>query len=243
MVADRPEEVAVVLRVRLLRYPLVLQKVMRLRGDRAVLELDETLVNEGAEPIDLMWGHHPVLGAPFLAGGCSFHLPGGMVRVPDAVAFDRQRALPAATGRWPLVADREGGEMDLSQMPPPEARRAEFLYITDVPEGWYAVTNPELRAGFGLSWDPAVFPHLWYWQVARGGYGYPWFGRTYSMALEPWTSWPGEGLAEAVRRGTSRRLEAGGCIDTHLAAVLFRAGGRVERIAPDGSVTSGAESD
>jgi hypothetical protein len=234
VVHDAPDHIAVAFRVRLLRYPLTLQKTLHVRGARAALTIDEQLSNEGDEPVDLMWGHHPTVGAPFLSPSCRFYLPGGTVRAPAARTFERQRAAPGATGPWPTVRGADDRDMDLSFMPPPEARAAEMLYVTDVPEGWYAIVNDEIGAGFGLCWDVALFPHLWYWQVARGAFGYPWYGRTYSMALEPWTSWPGEGLAAAVRQGTALRLDAGQSRRTTLHALLWEGRGAATRVTPDG---------
>jgi hypothetical protein len=231
---DEPAEVAVAFRVRLLRYPLTLHKVLRLRNERSVLEVEEMLTNEAEEPVELMWGHHPTVGAPFLSAATRFQLPGGTVRVPPEPTFERQRALPGATGAWPEVPAVEGATLDLSHMPSPQTRTAEFLYVTDLPEGWFAVTNDELGAGFGMRWDPTVFRHIWYWQVARGACGYPWYGRTYSMALEPWTSWPGEGLATSVRQGTALQLDAGERLRTSLHAVLWMGSGPVQRVTADG---------
>jgi Domain of unknown function (DUF4432) len=231
--ADEPDHVALALRVRLMRYPVLIHKVLRVRGERAILEVEETLTNEADEPVNLMWGHHPAVGAPFLSEFCRFHLPGGTIRVPSEPAFERQQATPAAIGQWPEVPSR-GGALDLSRMPSPEARTAEFLYVTDLPEGWFAMTNDALGAGFGMCWDASIFRHLWYWQVARGAYGYPWYGRTYSMALEPWTSWPGDGLSAAVQQGTALRLAAGQALHTTLYAVLWAGHGNVERVTPSG---------
>lgn len=234
--ADEPDHVAVELRVRLLRYPLVVHKTLHLRGDDAILRIDERLTNEADEALPVMWGHHPTLGAPFLSGACRFYLPGGVTRAPTPPTFERQRAGPGAVGHWPFIAAVDGGALDLSRMPVPAARTAEYLYVTDVPEGWYAITNDDLGAGFGLCWDPGVFRHLWYWQVARGAYGYPWYGRTYSMALEPWTSWPGEGLAAAVQQGTALELGAGQTLRTTMHAVLWAGHGPVERVTPEGPI-------
>jgi uncharacterized protein DUF4432 len=231
---DQPDHVAISLRLRLLRYPLVLQKTLHLRGERAVLEIDETLTNEADEPVEAMWGHHPTVGAPFLSPACRFYLPGGEVRSPDRAGFERQRAAPGASGQWPMIQGIDGGMVDLSAMPSMEARTAEMLYVTALPEGWYAITNEELGAGFGLCWDVSVFPHLWYWQVARGSYGYPWYGRTYSMALEPWTSWPGRGLASAVANGTALRLAAGESLTTQLYAALWEGRGPITRVTSSG---------
>lgn len=231
---DEEEHAAVEFRARLLRYPLVVEKTLRLRREHPVLTIEEALTNEADEPVELMWGHHPTVGAPFLSERCRFHVPGGTTRVPEERTFERQRCAPGATGRWPSVAAVGGGELDLSSMPPAAARTAELLYVTELPEGWYAIVNEELGAGFGLSFDVGVFPHLWYWQVARGAFGYPWFGRTYSMALEPWTSWPGDGLAAAVRRGTALTLEAGERLETELHASAWVGGGAVRCVTADG---------
>ncbi len=230
VVADTSDHVAVELRVRLLRYPVSLHKVLHLRGERAILDIEETLCNEADEPVDVMWGHHPTVGAPFLSPACRFYLPGGDVRVPEKISFERQRAAPGAIGRWPTVQSVDGAMLDLSTMPSPEAQTAEMLYVTAVSDGWYAIANDQLGAGFGLCWDAAVFPHLWYWQVVRGSYGYPWYGRTYSMALEPWTSRPGEGLATAVAQGTALRLAAGENRSTALHAVLWEGRGPVVHV-------------
>jgi hypothetical protein len=231
---DEPNDISVTFRVRLLRYPLAVHKSLRLRDERAILEIDETLANEADEPIDLMWGHHPTVGAPFLSDSCRFQLPGGTTRTSAQPTFERQRTTAGAMGRWPEIPAHGGGALNLSRMPPPEARSAEFLYITDVPDGWFAMVNDDLGAGFGLVWDPAIFRHVWYWQVARGAYGYPWYGRTYSMALEPWTSWPGEGLSAAVQHGTALRLGAGERLHTTLHAVLWTGRDPIECVTPDG---------
>jgi Domain of unknown function (DUF4432) len=231
---DRPEEVAVSLRLRLLRYPLLVHKVLRVRDESATLEIEERLCNEGGETVDLMWGHHPTVGESFLSALCRFQTAGGTVRVPEARTFDTQRAQPGATGTWPTVSATDGGTLDLSRMPSPEGRTAEFLYITDMAEGWFAMINDDLGAGYGMCWDTDVFPHLWYWQVARGAFGYPWYGRTYSMALEPWTSWPGDGIAEAVRRGTALRLGSGEERTTVLHAVLWQGRGPIDRLTSAG---------
>jgi hypothetical protein len=54
------------------------------------------------------------------------------------------------------------------------------------------------------------------------------------MALEPWTSWPSEGLATAVERGTAFRMEAGEQRSTTLHALLWEGRGQVVRVTPEG---------
>jgi hypothetical protein len=234
VLTDKADQVALEFRTRLLRYPILIQKTLRIRDDRAVLEIEEHVTNEADESLPIMWGHHPTVGAPFLSSSCRLQLPKGTVRVPELATFERQRVLSGATGDWPHIATRDGSTLDLSCMPTANVRTAEYLYITDLAEGWYAITNADLGIGFGLCWDIALFPHLWYWQVARGAYGYPWYGRTYCMALEPWTSWPGEGLVKAVQQGTALWLAAGQSVHTFLYAVLWEGKDPVQRVTADG---------
>ncbi len=235
--ADEQDHVAISLRVRLIRYPLSVRKTIHLRDDRSILEIEEVLTNESNEPIDMMWGHHPTVGAPFLSDACRFYVPHGTVRTPSPPSFPRQQAAHGRQSRWSHVPSIDGGVLDLSIMPSPDACTAEFLYVTDLQEGWYAMVNEDLHAGFGLCWDVAIFPHLWYWQVAHGSFGYPWYGRTYSMALEPWTSWPGDGLAAAVAQGTARQLAPRETIATTVSAILWTGhNSPLARLTHDGPV-------
>src|SRR5262249_12763335 len=95
--------------------------------------------------------------------------------------------------------------------------------LTDFDRGaWYAITNPERQVTFALGWDSNVFRYLWLWQELDYAKGYPWWGRTYTVALEPWTSYPTLGLPEAVARKTQLTLAAGQSVSTWLSAVVFR---------------------
>jgi hypothetical protein len=73
------------------------------------------------------------------------------------------------------------------------------------------------------------------WQVYGGHHDYPWYGRTYNCALEPFTSWPPAGIANAVANDTALILDPGQAVDTDLVAVAYEAQG-VGRIARDGTV-------
>ena len=46
-------------------------------------------------------------------------------------------------------------------------------------------------------------PYLWYWQEFGATEGYQWYGRPYTTGLEPFSSYPTNGLAEAVENGTA----------------------------------------
>ena len=52
------------------RTPFRLERVMSLPDGERTLRLEETAVNESADPAHLVWGHHCVVGPPFLGQGC-----------------------------------------------------------------------------------------------------------------------------------------------------------------------------
>lgn len=233
---DRPERVSVGLWVKTYRTPFLLQKTLTLEAGKAALFIQERLTNQGQEPVDFMWGHHPVVGAPFLDESCILSAPDCTVEVMHAEDGPDHRMGLHQMGRWPIIQDRDGNPLDLRCIPDLTGRTMDNCYLHDFEEGWIAVTSQRHGAGFGLAWDADVFRHVWIWQALGGGQGYPWFGRTYNIGLEPWTSYPCVGLEEAVRRGTAARLEAGQSLDAWLTAVAYPEINPVRQITRDGTV-------
>ena len=78
---------------------------------------------------------------------------------------------------------------------------SDIVYLTGFPEGWYEVADA-LR----VEWDADVLPYVWMWQELGAWRDYPWWGEAYVVGLEPFSSFPTNGLAEAVgeRLGTAR---------------------------------------
>jgi hypothetical protein len=134
-----------------------------------------------------------------------------------------------------------GGEADASQIPAwGEANIREMAYLCDLEDGWYAITNPVRKVGFGVRFDPALFRTIWYWQeLGAAAKGFPWWGRMHTTALEPWTSYPGMGLAEAVKNGSALLLQPGQVIETRLIALAYAGLEQVSRITPEGEAISG----
>lgn len=235
LVEDSPERVSLLTSVRLYRSPLTLERTMTLEGGRAALILDERLTNESVEPFAVMWGHHPSLGEPFLDESCMLQTPAASTRVLD---FHANGLWERGEQGYPLVRNRRTGELeDVRLVLPRETRSVDVLSFWGLSEGWYALTNRHLGFGFGMSWDPNLFPCLWMWQVYGGHNDYPWYGRTYNVALEPFTSWPPSGTAAAIENGTALVLAPGQTIETRLAAVAYDGEG-VGRITADGVVES-----
>ncbi len=233
---DTPERVSVVFWTRLYRSPFYFEKKLTLIERSAVLQIDESVENEAEEEMDLMWGHHPALGGNFLDESCVIDTDARRVLVHPNVSFERQRFTPGDSFDWPHGRGKDGRQVDVSRMPSPESRTADLLYLSSFDKGWYAVTNTHLGLGFAMTWPKEVFPYVWLWQVCRGSEGYPWYGRTYNMALEPWTSCPGSGIAEALASGTALRLAPHQIVSMTMRAVVYTGAARVLAVRADGTV-------
>jgi len=234
---DRSDRVSVAFWVRLYRSPFYLEKTLSLEEHSSVLSMKETLINEGREPMDLMWGHHPTFSEQFLDETCVIDSGARRVQTMPEFFFEHQRFVPGDDFAWPMGKSRNGdGVIDVSRFPPPTNNTADMLYLSDFESGWYTVTNQGLGVGFGLAWPKEIFPYCWLFQTCMGWYGHPLYGRSWTMALEPFTSKPRAGLTGALEDGTALHIEAGEQIDVELKAVAFAGKGRVTRLDANGTV-------
>ena len=113
--------------------------------------------------------------------------------------------------------------VDLSRMPGPEAKAHDLAFLRGLEHGKYSITNPRSGLSFGLSWENRIFSYLWYWQVTRGAFGYPWFGTTYNLALEPHSSlFPM--LQRAIEQRHTIKLDAAAELSTELEACISTSG-------------------
>jgi hypothetical protein len=231
---DSPGAVTLEVSVRCYRSPLALTRRMSLRGDVPALFLEERLENEADVEFAVMWGHHPAFGPPFLDETCVVQVQAGAV---DVLAFHANGLWePGEDYGFPLVPNRRSGEPeDITKVRPRETRSVDVVRFKDLAEGSYAFVSERLGVGMGMAWDANVFPSLWMWQVYGGHDDYPWYGRTYNCALEPFTSWPPAGVKNALEKGTARVLAPREVIETELTAVAFEGNGAA-RVRIDGSV-------
>ena len=221
------------LSVRLQRAPVRLNRRLSLSG--SVLTLTESVTNTSPDPLEIMWSHHPAFGAPLVEPGA--RITSGARRV---VADDGAPGTDLAAGSehpWPAATAADGTPIDLSVIPSDAMPRATFAYLTDMDDGWFAITNPVRRLGVGLRWDAEVFEHAWFWQEMHASPGFPWYGEVYVMAIEPFSSMPGHGLTKVIEKtGTQLSLPAGQSIEVEFAAVLYHAAHGISGIDPDGTV-------
>jgi len=233
---DSPSQVSIALWIYTYRTPFLLKKLLRLKSNQSVLQIRESVTNLGSEPMEFMWGHHPVVGPPFLDENCRLYAPKCMVQVfHDEDGPDHRMGL-FQEEEWPFIKDRNGNELDLRVIPARSSKSMDNCYLKDFIDGWIAVINHKLGVGFGLAWDPKVFRYTWIWQAFGGGKGYPWYGRTYNMGIEPWTSYPCVGLKQCIELGTAMRLEPGQKLDAWLSAVAFEGKNNPNMITKQGDV-------
>jgi galactose mutarotase-like enzyme len=219
IVADSAEEVAARLTVRTRRTPFVLEKTLRLRDGLALLEIEETVRNEGRHPMEFMWGHHPAFGEPFLSGACVVTTGAKTAVLHDGDDPESRFSRPLK-GAPASLTSRSGATVNALRVPARDEVVSDMLYLTDLDEGFYALTNTGLGIGFAMEFDPCVFSCIWYWIACNAPGGAPFHGRSYAVALEPFTSWPAI-LTNAIANGTQRNLGPGEALSTRLTAGVF----------------------
>lgn len=202
--ADDETEVAVTFVVHARRLPFRLTKTFRLRSGEPTLEVVEESRNEAAVDLHAMWGQHVVFGAPFLRPGCRIRLPDGIDVIPHPEAINPPNRLVAPGGpwQWPEVPRPAGDPVDLSVIGAP-GEPSDIVYLTGFSEGWYEMLAADSATGVRVAWDARVMPYLWRWQELGASAGYPWWGRAYTVGLEPFSSYPTNGLDEAVANGSA----------------------------------------
>ena len=102
VVRDDADELAVRFEVTCQRAPLRLARTMRLAATGRQLVLDETVTNLFHAPVQFVWGHHCVLGAPLVADGARLVTSAGTSStMPEMWEDTASLSRPAgARGRW-----------------------------------------------------------------------------------------------------------------------------------------------
>jgi galactose mutarotase-like enzyme len=200
--------------------PFALERTLRVDDSTPTLEIESVATNVGDEPAHFVWGQHCVLGAPLLEAGCTLELPARtIVTRPELWEPETAALAPGQQETWPHARLRAGGTTDLREIPGPERRSHDDIYIGDLDATWLAVTNPRLGLTFRLEWEPAALAWVILWQ-AYGGADAPPLTGSYALGVEPWTS--RLNLEDAVTAGEAIELASGGRFATHFTARVTR---------------------
>jgi hypothetical protein len=238
VVEDGPGRAGLRCTARLARTPLVLTKELWLESGSPTLVVRETVTNVGAEPLPMVYGQHIALGPPFLSEHCVIDLPGGTVLTHPEAYSPNNRLQADTSSPWPKGILQDGSEVNLREVLGPDAKVDDQAYITDLADGWYAVTNTRTGVGLAVRFPHHLFRYLWFWQMFGGGVGYPWWGQTYDIGLEPFTSYPNLGLAEAIENGSALTINPGETIDAELRVTAYNATSGVSEVTADGRVAT-----
>jgi hypothetical protein len=187
----------------------------------------ERLRMMGTQPVKVMWGHHPTFGSDLLAGPFEIQSGARHVTIDDGYDPPLNPLRPGAVGPWPLVPGKTG-PFDLGR---PQGRVAALVYLQDFASPWMSVRRLDDSVAAALSWESAVFPYAWLWYELGGNAEPPWEGKTRLIGMEPNTTWPATGLADANRRGGRlMTLQPGTEITTAVRLHVFKPEGSIQDV-------------
>lgn len=183
--------------------------------------------------VDFMWGHHPCFGDSFLSSDCVINFKSEEIISNKTPISDFPSVKPDATGTLESFPGINGNRVNLSKVLSKEAKVADLLYVTKLIENWFSITDIKKRLGIGFVFDKDIFKYLYLWLVYGGSNNYPWFSNTYSLAIEPWSSYPGLGLLEAIKNKTNLKILPGKIINSWLKVIVFERNKEVKNISND----------
>lgn len=182
------------------RLPLVVEREVRVATDPDRVLVRTIVTNPSDRAVPFVWGEHPAFAVEH----------GDLIELPPArvLAVDG-----SPVGDWPAVT--EFGRLDRVDTTSPTES---VHFVVDLTAGWAALRRRD--AGVALAWDVADFPAVWLWHEIASP-GFPFYGRTSLVAIEPAVCWPGDGLAGAVARGQALTLAPGHSRSTTVAVIPF----------------------
>ncbi|MCL4377729.1 MAG: DUF4432 family protein [Actinobacteria bacterium] len=221
IIEDKIDKISVEFSVNLKKMPLSIKKSITLISGDPVIYIDEEISNSGGEPLDFMWGHHPCFGEPFLDESCVIDFHSEEILSNINPISSNPIVKPNAMGKLDAFPGFNGQSVNLSKVMSKKIKTAELLYAIKMLDSWFSIKNSEKNIGIGFVFDENIFKYLYLWFVYGGGDGYPWYSNTYSLAVEPWSSYPGLGLIEAINNKTSLKIMPGERINTWLKTIIF----------------------
>jgi galactose mutarotase-like enzyme len=223
IIENNDEEIAVKLWAEPLRLPLRITKKLRMNSNDPTLYIEETLENKGGTTLDIMWGHHIAFGLPFLKNGAKIETNAREMQAEELMP-DQRLIAPGQRFEFPRAVNKNGSKVDVSLISPEdEEQYSELIYLSDFKDvkACYSIRSLESGLRFSVEWDAEIFRSLWLWQERNGIQEFPWWGKTYSVALEPWTSpWTAE-PEKAIANGEWMKIKAGEKIQTKLCAGIY----------------------
>lgn len=164
------------------------------------------LTNTGTDRLWFLFKQHLAIG---LRPDDQLELPGGSVTAVDphfGTRVTQQEPTP-----WPFAQIAGGNQLDLRPIPSAAEQHRDFLYVTDLPEGWCGIRDGRTGEALRLAFDRQVFPYTWLF-ASYGGWR-----AHYVVVLEPCTNMPKD-LTLAHARGQCASLMPGETLETEVHA-------------------------
>jgi Domain of unknown function (DUF4432) len=204
------------------RYPIRAEKNISLDSTKPVLAISEDIINLSDQQVEISWAQHIAYGEPFINKELQIQIPA--IRAKTST-FDvpYSRLAMRKEFKWPSAPSLDGNKVDVSKIPPRNARVQEDFPIVKLHSCEYKLYNAKLDLGVKVSWNRKAFPVLWYW-LNWGTPDYPFFGKARTLALEPTTSSMGNGLADDIENGSAIVLEPNSKLHGAITMRIFRKG-------------------
>ena len=220
----------------LVRYPFHVERELVLLADDISLEISERITNRDGVKRGYAWQQRVALGPPFQGPAVRLDLPAASGRIAGyGGGFPNARLEGDETSDWPAAPGVEAEDVDLRPIPSEDATVHDLAFATDLEDGWYALTNPDLDLGFALQFPTDPFEAVWHWYPFGGYEESPCCGRNYNVGLEPTTAYPAD--ADAQREnGTMKTLGPGENVRAEFTAATYVGKRSVTAVEPDGTV-------
>ncbi|MFA6470729.1 MAG: DUF5107 domain-containing protein [Candidatus Latescibacterota bacterium] len=199
------------------------EKWLSIEAESPIVRFHHRIQNQGHTPVDFLWKLHPALAIS----------PNHRIDLPPCRVLRVDETFSDLAGEeqfdWPHCRGKKGGRVDLRMVPAPESPCKEFVYCTDLADGWCAFTDTAAQVGFGLRFPKDVFRSVWLF-LSYGG----WRGCS-TAVIEPCTAWPKE-LDTSIANGTCSHLDAGEALECEVEAVVYHGFRSVKEIRAGGEV-------
>jgi hypothetical protein len=181
---------------RCMTVPAIVRKTVSLHQASAGFDVAYEIEHVGQEPFHFLFKLHAAIR---IETGDRLLLPGGRVTPVDP-SFG---GVIRSGCDWPLGPSARGsGTADLSLVPDASTRLREFVYVSQLPEGWCGLQRQRTGEAIVFRYPLDKLPYCWLFLTYGGWRDY------YTAVLEPCTNMPKD-LTTAKARGTSARLDPG----------------------------------
>ena len=118
----------------------------------------------------------------------------------------------------------------------PKEKTSFNVYLKDLKDGWFGITNLKEKIGFGLKWDVSIFKLIMLWCAYGGYFEFPYYGRLRQVvAVEPWTAMPGS-LDEVVKQKKGIKMAPQEELTTNYTAIAYETDNRIKGFTNDNKI-------